>query len=291
MTDTAPDDWSPADNPYAIAISEAQWWLHAARLAILRIRDGDDHRVSFSSRQIDARFLVFALRQLLAAEQLEQVALQALGMDPAVGKTLTQARVRFKDALPGIKHMRDALMHFDAWSRGVGYGPQKERRQAGAALCDVARAYWSFAYDPNANSISLGPYTIHVATAARTAGELCHAIYMAAHEVDKRNTADLCTRTVHALTSGGISCDLLENAIKVSPGQDLRIWLSLSIQAVPSEHERQELSARIVAALTTAGLRLTSPMQPQTQDAAEHLARGEALHAEPDTAAADELPE
>lgn len=28
-----------------------------------------------------------------------------------------------------------------------------------------------------------------------------------------------------------------------------------------------------------------------TQDAAEHLARGEALHAEPDTAAADELPE
>jgi hypothetical protein len=157
VTDTAPDGWSPADNPYAIAVSESQWWLRAARLAILRIRDGDDHRVSFSSRQIDARFLVFALRQLLAAEQPEQVALKALDMDPTVGKTFTQEHKRFKDALPGIKHMRDALMHFDAWSHGEGYGPQKERRQAGEALRNVAHAYWGFAYDPIADTISLGP--------------------------------------------------------------------------------------------------------------------------------------
>jgi hypothetical protein len=48
---------------------------------------------------------------------------------------------------------------------------------------------------------------------------------MAAREVDKRKTADLRARTVRALASGGISGDLLENAIKVSPGHDLRIWL------------------------------------------------------------------
>lgn len=35
--------------------------------------------------------------------------------------------------------------------------------------------------------------------------------------------ADLRTRTVRALISGGISCGLPEDAIKVSPGQDLRL--------------------------------------------------------------------
>ena len=74
MTGAAPADWSPADNPYALAVSEAQWWQRAARLGVLRLRDADDRRISwFSSRQIDARQLVFALRQLLHAERLEQV--------------------------------------------------------------------------------------------------------------------------------------------------------------------------------------------------------------------------
>ena len=95
MTGTSPDDWSPADNPYAIAVSEAQWWQRAVQFAVLRIRGDDDNRIaSFSSRQIDARQLVFALRQLLTAEQLEQVALKALGMDPAVGQELAKARKR-----------------------------------------------------------------------------------------------------------------------------------------------------------------------------------------------------
>lgn len=155
----------------------------------------------------------------------------------------------------------------------------------------MARAYWRFAYDPSANTVALGPWTIHVDTAARAASELCHAIHMAAHEVDKRSMAELRTRTVRALTSVGISRDLPEDAIKVSPGQDLRIWLSFSIEAVPSEHERQERSARIVAALATARLRLTSPTQPHAEDAAERLARGEALYVEPGIAAADGPPE
>jgi hypothetical protein len=47
LTGTAPDDWLPADNSYAIAVSEAQQWLQVTGLAIRRIRDGDDRRVSF----------------------------------------------------------------------------------------------------------------------------------------------------------------------------------------------------------------------------------------------------
>lgn len=88
-------------------------------MAVLRLRDADDLRISwFSSRQIDARQLVFTLRQRLNAEQLEQVTLKELGVDLVVGEELAQARKRFEEALPGVKHMRDALMHFDEWSRG-----------------------------------------------------------------------------------------------------------------------------------------------------------------------------
>lgn len=140
MTATVPPGWSPADNPHAIAVSEAQWWQRAAQLAVLRLRDPDDQRISwFSSRQIDARQLIFALRQILNAERLVAVAMEARSVDTAALDALARARQRFEDVLPGIKDMRDALMHFDDWSRGKGRGPQKDRRGAGEALRDVAR--------------------------------------------------------------------------------------------------------------------------------------------------------
>lgn len=275
MTGTSPDDWSPADNPYAIAVSEAQWWQRAVQLAVLRIRGDDDDRIAwFSSRQIDARQLVFALRQLLTAEQLEQVALKALGMDPAVGQELAKARKRFEDGLPGVKDMRDALMHFEDWSRGTGRGPQRERREAGEALRDVARFFWGFGYDPSADSVSLGPYIIDVGTADRAAAELCRAIYMAARELDKKNTAELRAKTIRALTNSGIPCESPEDALMVSPGWDLRIWLSLRPEAIAGRHDLRELSERIVANLAGADLRLVQPSEPQSQDTAERLARG-----------------
>ena len=207
VTATVPPDWSPADNPHAIAISEAQWWQRAVQLAVLRLRDPDDQRISwFSSRQIDARQLVFALRQILNAERLVAVALEARGVDTAARDALAHARQRFEDALPGIKDMRDALMHFDEWSRGQGRGPQKDRRNAGEALRDVAREYWGFGYDPNAGTVSLGPYTIQVDTADQAAKDLSWAIYQAARAVDQANAAELLTRTVGVLNKAGISC-------------------------------------------------------------------------------------
>jgi hypothetical protein len=110
VTATVPPDWSPADNPHAIAISEAQWWQSAAQLAVLRLCDPDDQRISwFSSRQIDARQLVFALRQILNAERLVVAAMEARGVDTGALEALAHARQRFEDALPGIKDMRDAL--------------------------------------------------------------------------------------------------------------------------------------------------------------------------------------
>jgi len=72
MPDNVPS-WSPADNPYAIAVSEAQWWLRCAQLASRRMRGGDDPRSpGVSSRQIDACQFVVALWQLLMQRNLSR---------------------------------------------------------------------------------------------------------------------------------------------------------------------------------------------------------------------------
>jgi hypothetical protein len=66
MTARSPDDWSPADNPHAIAVSQSQLWRHVVRLTVHRLREADDGRVGwFSSRQLDAHVLVMTLRQRL----------------------------------------------------------------------------------------------------------------------------------------------------------------------------------------------------------------------------------
>jgi hypothetical protein len=282
---TVPRDWSPADNPHAIAISEAQWWQRTVQLAVLRLRDPDDQRISwFSSRQIDARQLVFALRQILNAERLVAVALEARGVDTPAHEALARARQRFEDALPGIKDMRDALMHFDEWSRGEGRGPQKDRRNAGGALRDVAREYWGFGYDPKAGVISLGPYTIQVDTADQAALELCRAIYQAAREVDQANAAELLSRTVGVLSNAGISfasTSSAEASAWVRVNHDSRTWLSLPAAGL-NQQERRELSEQIVSVLASAGLRLVSIGQAENLEPAERILRGEALYVESD---------
>jgi hypothetical protein len=282
VTSTSPDDWSPADSPYATALSEAQWWQRAVQLSANRLRGGDNISIaSFSSRQIDARQLIFALRQLLTAEQFEQEALKALHIDPVVGQELARARRRFEDTLPSVKHMRDALMHFDEWSRGTGRGPQKERRDAGDELRDVARLFSRFGYDQSTDTISLGPYSINVGTADRAAKDLSWAIYMAAHEVDKKSTAERRVKTIRALASSGIPCESPEDDLRVSSGADMRIGVSFRPTAQAGGHDLHELSARIVAALAADDLRLVAQSEPQGQDIVERLARGESLVVEP----------
>ncbi len=279
MTASVPPDWSPADNPHAIAISEAQWWQRAVQLAVLRLREPDDQRISwFSSRQIDARQLVFALRQILNAERLVAVAMR--GVDTAAHEALAHARQRFEDALPGIKDMRDALMHFDEWSRGQGRGPQKGRRDAGGALRDVAREYWGFGYDPSAGAVSLGPYIIGVDTADQAARDLSWAIYQAARAVDQANATELLSRTVGVLNKAGVSCastSANEVSIWLRVKDDSRVWLSLTAVGL-DQQERRELSEQVVNVLSNAGLRLVSIRQAEGLEPAERLLRGEALY-------------
>jgi hypothetical protein len=196
-------------------------------------------------------------------QRLRELPRRGLGIDPAVGKAVAQARQRFESALPGIKHMLDALMHFDDWSRGQGIvGPQKDRRDAGMALRDVAREYSGFGYDPTKATITLGLYTINVDTADRVAAELSEAIYLAAHEVDKKNTAELRSRTIDALTDAGLRCDAPDAVLSASSGRDLHIWLSLNTVPDESDRQRAVLAEQILAALTAHGLSSNRPTRP-----------------------------
>jgi hypothetical protein len=155
--------------------------------------------------------------------------------------------------------MRDALMHFEDWSRGEGkFGPQRDRRNAGEALRDIARDYWGFSYDPNAGTVSLGPYTIHVDTAAQAATKLSWAVYLASRTVDEANAAATLDATINVLTAAGFSCSPApEASLWVRVKDDSRVWLSLVIANVDGQ-ERRELAEQVVDALSTAVLHLVS---------------------------------
>ncbi|WP_147252468.1 hypothetical protein [Micromonospora endolithica] len=275
MTDPAVD-WSPADNPHAIAVSEAQWWQRTAQLAIRRLQDPDDDRISwFSSRQIDARQLIFALRQLLNAEQLVQAALEDLGVDEAVRDALGRARLQYETSLPGLQHIRDALMHFDEWARGKGRGPPKRRVDSGVSLRQVAGDYWGFAYDPDAGTISLGPYRIRVDVVEESVARLSDAIYLAARAIDQRKALDLKFQVLEALAASGIPCNASDTPIRVILGRDCRVWLSLARE--PDAGADISPAQRIIEALRSINVGVVSMTRPDDLDLAGRLTAGEAL--------------
>ena len=274
-------DWSPADNPYAIAVSEAQWWLKAVQLEIRRLQGpNDDHTFPFSSRQIDARLLIFVLQQLLSAEKLEQDALEALGIDAVVRDSLKKERQQFEDSLPGITIMRNALMHFDGWAQGKGHGPQKERIKAGASPRDAAGEFWGFAYDPSVGTISLGPYTIDLDVIEKAAARLSWAIYVAAGAVDQRNALNLRDRVVDVLKESAIAYNSAETPLKLSMSGDRKVWFFLAPPVGADTRAHYGLAKEIIDALGRANLRLVSMSRPDQRDVVENLVQGESLACE-----------
>lgn len=178
-------DWSPADHPYAIGLSQSFRWLALVRLTIRRMR-ADDQRIGpFSSHQLDAETLVWSLHQLTVAAKLELAALKDLHVGAEISEPLRTAQDEFYAGLKGIKEIRDAQAHFDQWSRGEGYGSQKGRTKAGEMPRDVARDYWPFGYDPKTCIVTAGPYTIRLQEAEQRAQDLCDAIWAAAQKVDR----------------------------------------------------------------------------------------------------------
>lgn len=166
-----PEGWSPADQPYSIASTETWWWHQAVRLTIARLRARDLKGIG--TDQIDARHLLLDLSQLATAARLQATALEreSDGLDPGVAAAFNVAQQRFLEALPGLKEMRDGLVHVNEWALGEGRsGPQRELRKSGEAERDVARRFWGLAFDPQAETVTVGQHRpIDLAVAERAA--------------------------------------------------------------------------------------------------------------------------
>jgi hypothetical protein len=166
--------WSPAGNPYAIAVSEAWWWLRTVNLCAHRIREGHD-----PDRQIDARLFVLALSQLVRAAEMEAAAIR--NEDNSMRAGLETAQLRFDELVPGLLAARNVLTHFDEYARGAGH-----LQRANDDPITAARQFWAFGYDPASGSVVVGPYRIQVDDAAKEAIGLFNALYAAARAFDAR---------------------------------------------------------------------------------------------------------
>jgi hypothetical protein len=165
-----PDDWSPADSPYAIALSETQWSLWTLQLCARRIHEGKD-----PERQIDARQFVAALRQIERFAKMERNACH--DATPEAAHALGQAIEVFTAAVPGARHARDVLEHYDAYS--VGKGHKQASAPSQEAARDLARQFSRFGYEPSTDQIHTGPYQICVTDAVAHARQLTAAVHAA----------------------------------------------------------------------------------------------------------------
>jgi hypothetical protein len=143
------------------------------------------------SRQIDARFLVIALAQLLAAESLMQKAIDAYGADTAAKVALAQARDQYLESLPGVQAMRNALIHPEDWALGTGRGEQRALVREGVSERAAAAHFWGFGYDAADGAITMGPYLLEMDAVIEAAHDLCGAIYRAARTLSQSEPPDL----------------------------------------------------------------------------------------------------
>jgi hypothetical protein len=179
------DAWSPADNPYAIAVSEGQWWLRSAQLCAQRIQGKRDP--GHQSVQIDARLFIICLRQLLYAAEMEQAAIVELPVEPR--RALGLARREFEQAVPSVVAARDRLVHFGEYATGTSI-PQRREKKAGTDPRTLASRDWGFGYDHGTGVIGIGPHQVDVLQATAEAEKLFWAIYMAATAVDDAREKD-----------------------------------------------------------------------------------------------------
>lgn len=170
-----PADWSPADHSYAIALSETQWTLWTVRLCARRIHEGRD-----PERQIHARQIVTALLRIERFAKMAQDACR--GVVPEAAHALGQAIEAFTTAVPGARHARDILEHYDAYS--VGKGQKQTLAASGNASRELARQFSRFGYDPSTDQIQTGPYQINVTDAATQARQLTAVVHTAVQAYD-----------------------------------------------------------------------------------------------------------
>lgn len=167
--------WSPAQNLYSVALSEAQQWNDTVHLIAKRmLSDPVD-------AQLYARVFLLALRQILYSADLEQHVIEQ--QSPSASKALRAARVKFEHSVPGLTDARNIIVHFDKYAQGSG-NLQRDPVKKGMSPTRVAHDFWPFGYDPHTGNIQVGPYQINVENAVAEARMLLHAIWEAARTID-----------------------------------------------------------------------------------------------------------
>jgi hypothetical protein len=135
MSSEEDDRWSPALNPYAIAVSQS-WWAMAAVLQFAADAKGADG----PAQQIYARQIFGHLRLLQRCAVMEAKELARLGVGQVHRDQLQDEIDLFESAVPGAKSARDILEHFDEYARGDGRLQRKATRRCSTALrCSSSR--------------------------------------------------------------------------------------------------------------------------------------------------------
>jgi hypothetical protein len=179
MSDPEPEQWSPARDPYAIAVSQSWWAFTAAHLFA-----ADAQAASGPAQQIYARQLFGQLRALRRCADMQGKELELLSIDMAHRGQLTQAIDSFDVAVPAAKPARDILEHFDEYARGEGRLAKQAMRELGIDAYEAAAMYWGGGYDPSTQELTEGPFALVVPDALEAARRLYEAIYAAGRAVD-----------------------------------------------------------------------------------------------------------
>jgi hypothetical protein len=179
MSDEQKDEWSPAENPYAIAVSQSWWALQTLLLFAFEARDAFDHR-----QQIYARQIFGQLRRLRLCARMQADELESLGVSEVERDRLNRAIEAFDKATPDATAARNMLEHFDEYARGRGVLQERAIREEGLSVYEAAAVYWGGGYDPTTEQITQGPIVIHVPTAIAASEALHRAIYAAGKAVD-----------------------------------------------------------------------------------------------------------
>jgi hypothetical protein len=180
----SPDEevqWSPARNPYAIAVSQA-WW---AAEAVLQFA-ADARAANGPAQQIYARQIFGQLRLVLRCAVMEAKELAQLNVDQVHRDRLQNEIDAFEAAVPGAKSARDILEHFDEYARGDGRLQREAMTELGIDVFQAAAMFWGGGYDPVAEEIIQGPFVVAVPRAVEASQRLQAAIYGAARAVDAR---------------------------------------------------------------------------------------------------------
>jgi hypothetical protein len=179
MTDDEDEPWSPARNPYAIAVSQSWWAFQAVLLFASDARSSSNH-----AQQIYARQIFGQLRALRRCAEMQTKELARLGVSDIDQARLDRAIEDFDVAVPDARHARDVLEHFDEYARGEGRLQRKTIRELGIDVYEAAAMYWGGGYDPATEQITEGPFVLNIPGAVDASERLHLAIYLAGRVVD-----------------------------------------------------------------------------------------------------------